>query len=662
MTSSVTGSATPRGIQQGGQAGGADLRRARSADGLLRVWNDAGVLDLADIHVARCLADLGEETDERVVLAAALAVRAPRLGHVCVDITTVRTSTVTEGESADVVATLPWPEPAEWLEALAASPLVTVGGDRSGDPRPLRLTGELLYLDRYWQQERFVAVDLLARSRLGATPLDPASVDECLDRLFGAESQGDGLPRQAAASALRHRLAVIAGGPGTGKTTTVARLLALFIEQSVKAGRGVPRIALTAPTGKAAARLQEAVRAEAAELDIDDSIRQLLAEVQASTLHRLLGWRPGSRSRFRHDRTNHLPHDLVVVDETSMVSLSLMARLLEAVRSDAHLVLVGDPHQLASVEAGAVLGDIVGPAGQSLAVSGEEVSPGKDGFGQGISVLRRVFRYGGTIAALSSAILAGDEHEAVHLLRGDHHDLAWIETEPEAPATADAEALKPIRQAVVTNGERTVDAARRGDAAAAMEALSELRILCAHREGLDGVRTWTSRIERWLGEAIPGYGAGGPWYLGRPLLVTENDYELGLYNGDTGVVIAEARAAESGITARAAESGMTADAGDSTRSAVFERRGQIASFAPTRLKAVESVHAMTIHKSQGSQYGSVGIVLPDQSAAILTRQLFYTAVTRAQKKVTIVGSEAAVRAAVARPIARASGLGPRLWS
>ena len=224
-------------------------------------------------------------------------------------------------------------------------------GEEPGDPRPLRLVGRSLYLDRYWREERQVAADLLALAGRGRRRR----------RRRTSGSRGCSSParqRDAAETALRRRFAVIAGGPGTGKTTTVARILALLLEQ------GDPLIALAAPTGKAAARLIEAVHEEAAKLDVDERVRARLLGLEASTLHRLLGWRPGSRSRFRHDRGNRLPHDVVIVDETSMVSLSLMARLVEAVRADARLILVGDPGQLASIEAGAVLGDIVGRRGR----------------------------------------------------------------------------------------------------------------------------------------------------------------------------------------------------------------------------------------------------------------------------------------------------------
>ena len=511
---------------------------AARATGVLREFNAAGVLAPADVHVAQRLAALAGEEDERVMLAAALAVRGPRLGHVYVDLETIRDTVTVDVEEPVDLGALPWP--GGWLEAVADSPLV-------GEDRPLRLDGTALYLDRYWREERQVAADLLA---------------------------------------LGDRLDVIAGGPGTGKTTLVARNLAKMLEQDA----GL-LVALAAPTGKAAARLTEAVR----ELGVP-----ALREVEATTLHRLLGWRPGTHSRFRHDRSNRLPHDVVIVDETSMVSLSLMARLVEAVRPGARLVLVGDPGQLTSIEAGAVLGDIVAAS-------------------SGMTRLERVHRFGGAIASVAEAIRRGDGDATIEALAG----VTWT-TDPEA-----------VRAGAVACFRAVADAAAAGDGARATAALGGFRILCAHRRGPHGVSGWTAQVERWLAQA--GLAAEGEWYAGRPLLVTENDYGLGLYNGDTGVVIA---------------------AGDGRLSAAFER----GEYSPARLGPVDTVYAMTVHKSQGSQFGTAAVLLPEAGSPMLTRELLYTAVTRAREELILVGSEAAVRAAVARPVARASGLARRLAS
>jgi exodeoxyribonuclease V alpha subunit len=535
-------------------------RIATRAAGLLQQFNQAGVLAPADVHVARRLAALVPDADESVALAVALAVRAPRIGHVYVDLATIRdTATVDTDEPVDLSA-LPWPDAGEWIARVAASPLLA---------GPLKLEGSALYLDRYWREEREVAADLRV---LRDAP--PVAVDEGLlaDGLAGF---GDPQQRLAADTAVRRRFAVVAGGPGTGKTTTVARIVGLLLAQ-----RPGALIALAAPTAVAAARLTDAMRAAG------------IADVEARTLHRLLGWRPDSHSRFRHDRGNRLPHDVVIVDETSMVGLWQMARLIEAVRPSARLILVGDPGQLTSIEAGAVLGDIAAAGGDSLVV------------------LDEVYRYDERIGRVAEAIRRGDADATVAALGA----VTWI--------TGDD--IDLVRDRSVATARAVTAAAESGDGTGAIAALGSFRLLCAHRRGPYGVSAWTAQIEEWTG------AGGAEWYVGRPLLVTANDYGLQLFNGDTGVVIA----AESGLLA------------------AFERTA----VSPTRLAAIDTVYAMTVHKAQGSQFDTAAVVLPEPSSPILTRELLYTAVTRARKELIVVGSEDAVRAAVARPVARASGL------
>jgi exodeoxyribonuclease V alpha subunit len=311
-----------------------------------------------------------------------------------------------------------------------------------------------------------------------------------------------------------------------------------------------------------------------------------------------------------------------------MVSLSLMARLVEALRPQARLVLVGDPGQLSSIEAGAVLGDIVGPA--ALGPVPEPAPP----LAGGIVVLDRVYRFRGAIAELADAIRLGRSDEAMAVLRAGHEEVVWIETSgDEAPAA--------VREGVVSTARAVTEAARAGRSREALDALGAFRVLCAHRRGAHGVSTWTARIESWIGAAVEGFGAEGRWYVGRPLLVTENDYELQLYNGDTGVVVAR---------------------GADRVTAAFERRNEIVELSTARLGAVDTVYAMTVHKSQGSQFQTAAVLLPEPSSQILTRELLYTAVTRARQRLILVGTEAAVRAAVQRPVGRASGLRERLWT
>ena len=567
----------------------ADWRRHLDAEGPLREFNDAGVVESADILVARRLTELAGVDDTRVALAIAFVVRALRGGSVCLDLTTVA-GQVGHPE-------LPWPEPRQWLAAVATSTLVT-------EQAVLHLEGGLLYLDRYWIEECRVAADVRA---LSAARRDGPRGD--LGRLFPPAYSEQ---QEAAEIALSRALTVLTGGPGTGKTTTVARLLALLAEQAELAGRPPLRIALAAPTGKAAARLLEAVRGEVDALGAADIAR--LPALTATTLHRLLGSRPDTASRFRHNRDNRLPHDVIVVDETSMVSLTMMARLLEAVRPESRLILVGDPDQLASVEAGAVLADLV-----------EGLSAGAD---SPVARLSTSHRFGASIGTLAQAIRMGDADAALDVLAtgGDHID--WVQT--EAPA-------ETLRKVLVPHALALREAALLGDAREALATLEQHRMLCAHRRGPHGVAYWNRQVERWLAEQTE-MPVWAPWYPGRPVLVTANDYGLGLYNGDTGVAVlrdGDLRAVMSGAT------------------------GPV-ELATGRLADVETMHAMTIHKSQGSQAAEVTVLLPPHDSRLLTRELLYTAVTRAREKVRLIGSAEQLRAAVERRAVRATGLSRRL--
>ncbi|HET9092289.1 MAG TPA: exodeoxyribonuclease V subunit alpha [Acidimicrobiales bacterium] len=621
------------------------------AGSLLGAFNRAGVLAPADVHVARRLGLLGSEHDELVALAVAFAVRAPRVGHVRADLHSVRATVEVEIEDEVDLDTLPWPDPEAWLAKVAASPLVAVGEDAS-EVAPLRLVDSALHLDRYWRDERAVAADLRARAASGLLAgQDRGELAGAIERFFGGGAQADGEQRWAAAVAVLRGLAVIAGGPGTGKTTTVARVIGLLAEESSRTGGELPLVALAAPTGKAANRMQEAVRAATDELGLAPQVREKLGMLEASTVHRLLRPRPDNASRFRYHRRNRLPHDLVVIDETSMLSLWLMARLVEAVRDDARLVLVGDPEQLASVEAGAVLGDIVGPAAAGLrmrvesskevaAVTGvplpvEPLPASGPAIGDGIVVLRTNHRFGGALADLAEAIRSGSGDAALAALTGADGDdsVEWV---PIDAGEAESQQLEGIRRLACDTGRSLLEAAHEGESAGALEALGSWRILCAHRRGPAGVASWNARVEQWLLEEIDGFSTDGQWYVGRPVIVTANDYSLRLFNGDTGVLVARQPA---GVVA------------------AFEQ-GPV---SPSRLSEVETVYAMTVHKAQGSEFDHVAVVLPQPTSRILTRELLYTAVTRARRRLILAGTEEAVRAAVERPIARASGLTERLW-
>ncbi|CAM3286110.1 exodeoxyribonuclease V subunit alpha [Nocardioides dubius] len=581
-----------------------DQRLARNADGSLAAFNQAGALSAADVHVAQRLGVLAGESDPAVLLAVALVSRAVRGGSVCVDLAE------TKAALSEIAPELPWPDAdAEvWLARIADSPLTASG--------VLHLDFGLVYFDRYWRQEVQLCDDLAARARRTDALAGPERIAEAAARLFPGDSYAE--QRAAALAAVGSRTTVLTGGPGTGKTTTVAGLLALLGSLDERA----PRIALAAPTGKASARLLEAVRHEIADERFTEAERQTLAELSSSTLHRLLGSRPDNSTRFRHHRGNRLPHDVVVVDETSMVSLTMMARLLEALRPDARLVLVGDHHQLASIDAGAVLADLV---------AGLPDGPGAPAV---VGSLHTNHRSERDIIELGEAIRAGDADAAVERLRTPSAELSYLDQ--TGVLTDD------LRSAILGVALTVRAAAQAGDAVGALAALDEHRLLCAHRDGPLGVEHWNRQVEQWIAEATRGEGDDPlvePWYVGRPVLVRVNDYALGLHNGDVGVVVREA---------------------DGTVRVAFQSTGGIVAFPPSRLSAIETMHAMTIHKSQGSQAKQVTVLLPEEESRLLTRELFYTAVTRARFQVNVVGAESVVRSSLARRASRASGLRQRL--
>lgn len=545
---------------------------------------EAEVLTRGDALITARLAQLCGETGDLPLLALAFAVRAVRHGSTCFD-----------PRDDPEVPGLSWPEPATWLTAAEASRL----------ERILIVEHGLFYLDRYRELEVALCDDLSARAALAAPALDEQRLAADLDRLFPRTEHED--QRAAAEQAVRVGTIVLTGGPGTGKTTTVAGVLAILQAQSLSL-RGRPlRVALTAPTGKAAARMREAVSATAGRLALTHDERDWLTSLPASTLHRLLGFRHDNRTRFRHDRTRRLPHDVVVVDETSMASLEHVARLLEALRPDTRLILVGDADQLASVEAGAVLHDVV--AGWS---------------DRQIVRLTHSHRFGAGIGRLAAAVRDGDADHALELLTAGDPAIRLVP--PEQATTVLESTLTPVAHELAR-------AARQGDVPAALAQLGRHRLLCAHREGPFGATTWNDRITATLRDQI-GYTE---WYVGRPVLVTRNDAQLGVFNGDGGVVV------------QRAEHVAVAIDGDPVRE-----------FATSRLPDVQTGYAMTIHRSQGSEFSQISVLLPGSESRVMTRELLYTAITRAIDGVTVIGSPEDIRAAIERRVARSSGIVERL--
>ncbi|HWI43441.1 MAG TPA: exodeoxyribonuclease V subunit alpha [Nocardioides sp.] len=551
--------------------------------------NAAGLLTAGDVRTAQAVCRLGGERRHEVELAVALLVRAARNGSVCIDLR----------EAPDLLPTWSWPDPAAWLDAVVSSPLAGVA---------VRVEASLVYLHRYWADEGAVVADLRDRLTRAQPVVDEARLAAALDRLFPASYSEQ---RAAADDSARRWTSVITGGPGTGKTTTLARLLAVLADQ--RGPEGVPlRIALAAPTGKAAARMSQALTRAVEEESFPLADRAALVGLTASTLHRLLGFRPDNHTRFRHHRGNRLPHDVVVIDETSMVSLTLMARLVEAIRPDARLVLLGDADQLASVEAGAVLHDVVAGFGD------RRPSP--------VSRLETSYRFGEEIGALAAAVRDGRTDEAWSLLRAGSDRIELVD-----PAD-----IPRVREVVMPGPRALRAAALAADRPAVLAALNGHRLLCAHREGPFGVATWNERVEHWL-KAEEGLAWLPPRYPGQPLIQTSNDYGLKLWNGDAGAVL-----------------------GTEERQALFDDGAGGRTVSLARLSEVEVAHALTVHRSQGSEFGEVTVVLPDPDSRLLSRELLYTAVTRAVSHVRVIGTEESVRAAVERHARRASGLAGRL--
>jgi exodeoxyribonuclease V alpha subunit len=627
---------------------------------------EAGVFGEYEVQFAAAVLRLQPGVGDEELLALAVASRAPRFGHVCtpLDAMAVRLAEL-DGEETD---DLPWPSADVWAASLTRSSIVSVVAEPTGGPlRPLVWDGDRLYLHRYWHYELAIADDLVRRCRsarpghsAGWSAPDADDVDRVLDSLFGVgDTDAPDLQRLAARRALGPGVSIIAGGPGTGKTYTVARLLAAA--HLVAAGRGRSlSVALAAPTGKAAARMGEAVQAALEDINLSEElggVGGLVAATAPSTIHSLLGWE--DRTHFRHDREHPLPEDMVIIDETSMVSLPLMAKLLDAIRPEASVVLVGDPYQLASIEAGTVMSDVVGPAGRpersedpvatGSAAPGGVVSvptlwdslapPVPEPIGSGVltdrvTVLRTMRRFEGdsAIAALADAVRTGDATRALELLEAGATDLRWVRLD-------DAEQLAMVTGELVAVAEELAIAAARGDGPAALEAAGQVKVLAATRRGPNGMAEWTGRIEQGVARLVGDFHPDRRWHVGRPVLVTANDRVNGVFNGDTGVAVKGDEAMEVALTS-----------GD-----VLRR------LAPSRLDRVETWWAMTIHKSQGSEFPHAVVALPEHQSPILTRELLYTAVTRARERLTVVAGEEAVRQAIARPLARASGLRSRLW-
>ena len=600
-----------------------------------------GLLPREDARIAEALARRIGADDDEALLALCLALRAPLHGHVCFPLDTPFASLRELSDEAR--AALAWAGEARVTTRLLDSGLARRADDVNGAPRPLVIDDGRLYLARHHADELAIAAFVKAR----ASNFEPLSDDDArrlrdtLDALFAEHAlSATATQKRAVATAFLRRFAIITGGPGTGKTTTVVRLLALLASRDDKP----LRIALLAPTGKAAARLAESVRAQRASLPVAEAVRARIP-VEAKTIHRTLGTSYDGRT-FKHDATAPLPVDVVVVDEASMVDLPLMARLFAAIPDHARVILLGDRDQLSSVEAGAVLADLTGERGVTTPLSAPfaaalgklvDVAPERVGTRTRTSLADAVveletshrFDPARGIGRLAAAIHAGDVSLALETLRTSNEAVRHA---PDARDVIPLSLRTPLVAHASALGTRTDDRD-------ALGALDRSRVLCAVRRGLTGVEAMNQRFTRWVeaeGHVVPRAGL----YAGLPILITRNDPTLDLSNGDIGLV---------------------REQHDGGLRALFQGEGDaIRAFAPGRLPPWDPVHAMTVHKSQGSEVDEVVLVLPEIPGPIVTRELLYTAITRARHRVHVIGSEAVIERAIRERVIRATGLRARV--
>jgi exodeoxyribonuclease V alpha subunit len=531
----------------------------------------------------------GAEPDLLGTLLLCLALRTPRDRHTCIDLDHISDWLTPEG----VKAQLDWPtDSATWLAATKTCPLLF---GAPGTATPLIIDGGRVYLGRSYHEEGAIAAALTRNNA--------------------------------------QHLHIILGGPGTGKTREVAMK---FIDRFKKGERDI-RVALAAPTGKAAARMREVLLRECDALknlpegkDVNwVALNAAISEAFSGTVHSLLGFGPSRETRYKFNSENCLPFDWVVIDEASMVPSSMMYRLVDALDPSTALLLVGDPDQLASVDAGSVLGDIAKVARQKGSVLFSQTKVMRDQWRlpPEIDGLARLLRLE---TPLDGQTLGNPKHvdAVIEYLHVNKNVISWINPD------TDKDELIGVRKKVVDHARQLHEAAMSSDPQSALIKRQELQLLCAHREGKTGVSYWNGFVEHELGAYTE-----TRWYFGRPVMVTRNNWSVDLYNGDVGIIVPDAESRPVGA---------------------FSNGGGFRLVPTMRLEDVESVHALTIHKSQGSEYDEVIVVLPNESSRILTRELFYTGITRTKNRLTIIGTEAVLRGAVSQAIRRTSGLAARI--
>jgi len=622
-----------------------------------------------DIHFSNFIADLCKEDDSEIILGAAWVSNATGQGDICLDLESVSGKQLIEGQNDDIPVILP--ELDEWLEKIRKSSVV----GKPGDFCPLILDqNNRLYLYRYWEYEHILSESIKTRIKEDVKNINISLLQDSLKRFFPKNSKSQNLrndinwQKVASITAAIKKFCVISGGPGTGKTYTVAKILSILLEQEPSEKL---RIFLCAPTGKAAAKLSESIKKTKEDLNCSDAVKRAIP-LETYTIHRMLKTIPGS-PYFRYNSENLLPADVVIVDEASMVDLALMSKMVSSIPMTSRLILMGDRNQLASVESGSVFGDICDTTGMEMfsreygktieEITGEKLehelkhepeNEPKNKLdpliaalekGQGLSdcivVLKKSLRFSekSKIGELSQAVNSGKWEGVLPLLKNkETPQIKW-----QQPKT-----LKDIYSVI---GKKLIEDyseyLKENDPVKALVQFSKFKLLCALKLGPLGIYALNRLAEEVLKKEkliLMDMSDVYPWYRGRPVLITKNDYSLGLFNGDMGITLPDPKQSGKNLY-------------------VFfpEASGGVKRYPPYRINEHETAYATTVHKSQGSEFNQVCLVLPDKDNLVLTRELVYTGITRARQSVMILGNEHVLKAAVSRSINRTSGLRAALW-
>ena len=594
-----------------------------------------------DIKFSDLMADLSGDTasDELCLAAVLVSSTTTEEKHICFDLEAAAGKSLAElfpeipEHLHNRLKSIQTPNRTAWTEKLKKSPVVGAPGEY----RPLVLDEKnRLYLYRYWDYEQKLANTVRNRVGKNPGPVDLQVLQAGLRRYFTHAGPGTDWQKVAAYTAVTNNLCIISGGPGTGKTYTVTTIMALLLEQDENL-----RISVCAPTGKAAARLQESIKQAKAEIKCARRLLEKIPE-EAKTLHRLLGVKRGS-PHFYHNGKNPVPSDVLIVDEASMVSLALMSKLFQATTSRTRIILLGDKNQLASVEAGAVLGDICAAAdtgsfsekfcNQCAGICGKEIiaacAPGITALSDCAVELQYSYRFdrGSAIGEVSRAVNNGDVDRAVNIIE---KDTAGTIMKRPLPDRNELESHLVVLLEEVYGNLFKVESVSE-----AFSIFETFRVLCSHRQGACGVDGINHLMETLLHEKGL-IDTSGPYYPGRPIMVSRNDYGLKLYNGDVGL--------------------LWKDDNGEIRAFFPDREGGFRALSPVRLPAHETVYAMTIHKSQGSEFDRVLMILPALESPIFTRELIYTGITRARKSVEIWADDSVFKTAIRTRVKRRSGL------